>query len=285
MAQKKVNTQRFDPYKNFKFRVKSNGKSNGVKSKGIHRHMHFGLGKAAARRDDRNLMLAAILRPPSKLPKEYDFDIKNPDIPTPMFGNDAYGDCVIAGRAHQTLRFEKLEQGSVINITDKDVVKEYLKESGGEDSGLVVLDSLKEWRKKGWHAAGRTYKIKAFAQINSKNNQEIKSAIYMDLGVGFGLSLPLSAQTQLQAGKRWDVVKGNSAKPNSWGGHYVYVSGYTTAGPVCVTWGRKQQMTWTFAKKYCDEAYAIIDATDSKKKIKGLKKPELDNYLKKLRYH
>jgi hypothetical protein len=42
-----------------------------------------------------------------------------------MFGNDVHGDCVIAGRAHQTLRFEDIEQGSVLMITDKEVLKEY----------------------------------------------------------------------------------------------------------------------------------------------------------------
>ena len=31
------------------------------------------------------------------------------------------GDYVIAGRAHQTLRFERIEQGSVVMITDTDV--------------------------------------------------------------------------------------------------------------------------------------------------------------------
>jgi hypothetical protein len=53
-----------------------------------------------------------------------------------MFGNDTIGDCVIAGRAHQTLRFEDIEPGSVLEaeslmITDKDVLKEYYKETGG----------------------------------------------------------------------------------------------------------------------------------------------------------
>ena len=36
---------------------------------------------------------------------------------------------------------------------------------------------------------------------------------------------------------------------------YVYVSGYTAKGPVRVTWGRTQQMTWAWFATYCDEAY------------------------------
>jgi hypothetical protein len=35
---------------------------------------------------------------------------------------------------------------------------------------------------------------------------------------------------------------------------------------VCVTWGRKQQMTWAWFDRYCDEAYAIFDAQNTFKK-------------------
>ncbi len=236
-------------------------------------------GKKPAKRDVRNLKLSAILRAPVPLPEEYDFDVKNNGIPTPMFGNDQYGDCVMAGRAHQTLRFEKVEQGTLISITDQDVLREYLKETGGADSGLVVLDSLKLWRTRGWPAAKQRFKIKAFAQINQTNRQETKRAVFMDIGVGLGFTLPDVAITQFHAGKRWEVVNGPASRANPNNGHYVYVPGYTKIGPVCVTWGRKQQMTWAFLNKYCDEAYAIIDAVDTPKKKKNLDERKLNKFL------
>ena len=121
-----------------------------AKSKGIDAHKVFKLGKAAAKKDERNLKLATLLKAGPALPSSYDFDTTHAGIPTPMFADDDNGDCVIAGRAHQTLRFEDIEQGSVLMILDKDVLKEYHKETGGPDTGLVVLDSLKLWRKKGW---------------------------------------------------------------------------------------------------------------------------------------
>jgi len=93
----------------------------------------------------------------------------------PPFANDTYGDCVIAGRAHQTLRFESLEQGKRLTITDREVLEEYFKETGGEDTGLVVLDSLKLWRRRGWKAAGARYRIKAFAEIDPGKKTEIRS--------------------------------------------------------------------------------------------------------------
>jgi len=252
-------------------------------AKGIQAHKVFKLGKAAPKRDQRNLMFAAILAKPVKLPKEYDFDLQHPGIPTPMFANDELGDCVIAGRAHQTLRFEDIEQGAVLTITDAEVKTEYFKQTGGHDTGLVVLDSLKAWRARGWRAAKNRYKIQAFAEIVPKDHTAFKRAVYMDIGCGIGLSLPVSAQAQVQAGKPWDVVKGPGSQPGSWGGHYVHVCGYTKRGPTCVTWGRKQVMTWGFIDKYCDEAYAIIDAVNTAKKKRGLKAAAIAEFLDSLK--
>jgi hypothetical protein len=238
-----------------------------ARTKGIHAHKVFKLGKAAAKRDDRNLEFAAVLRATAPtLPSSYDFDTSHPGIPTPMFANDTYGDCVIAGRAHQTLRFEDIEQGSVIMIKDGDVLREYKRETGGPDTGLVVLDSLSEWRHRGWKVGKRAYKIHAYAEVNFRKHDEVRQAIFADVGVGLGVQLPIAAQRQIQTGQPWDVTSGPDAVPGSWGGHYVYVPGYTPDGPVCVTWGRKQQITWAWLDRYCDEAYAIFDAHNRFKK-------------------
>ena len=120
-------------------------------------------------------------------------------------------------------------------------------------------------------------------ELRRSSREEIKRAIFLDVGVGLGLALPNSAATQIQSGKPWDVTRGRGSAKGSWGGHYVYVSGYTRRGPVCVTWGRKQQMTWAFFNKYCDEAYAIIDARDTAKKRKGLDAKKINTFLSKLR--
>jgi hypothetical protein len=229
-------------------------------AKGIQAHKLFKLGKAPAKKDKRNLKFRAVLRAGPPLPRIYDFDTKHPGIPTPMFANDVKGDCVIAGRAHQTLRFENIEQGSVLMISDQDVLAEYFKETGGPDVGLVVLDSLKLWREKGWKVGRRNYKIMAFAEVNFANHNQVRTAIFSDVGVGIGIALPNDAKAQIHTGQIWDVTKGPGSTPGGWGGHYVYVPGYTPVGPVCVTWGKKQQMTWAWFDKYCDEAYAIFDA-------------------------
>jgi len=123
-----------------------------------------------------------------------------------------------------------------------------------------VLNSLKEWRKKGWKVGRHTYKIRAFAELDFENHEEVRQAIFADIGIGLGVQLPNSAKMQIQTGQPWDVTTGSGSAKGSWGGHYVFVPGYTRIGPVCVTWGRKQPMTWAWLDKYCDEAYTIFDA-------------------------
>src|SRR5262245_26171157 len=178
------------------------------RAKRNHAHKVFKLGKATAKKDDRNLKFSALLKAPPALPSSYDFDTTHPGIPTPMFANDTLGDCVIAGRAHQTLRFEDIEQGSVLMITDKDVTREYYKETGGQDTGLIVLDSLKLWRTKGWKVGKKKYKIQAFAEMDFNDHDQVLQAIFGDVGIGIGVQLPKDAKQQILTGQPWDVTSG-----------------------------------------------------------------------------
>ena len=239
----------------------------------------YALGKSPAQRDPRNLLMGALLTKAAPPPAAYDVDDNRPALPVPMFANDTLGCCVISGRAHQTLRFERMEQGRTIAITDEEVKDEYFRQTGGVDSGLVVLDSLRQWRKQGWRAAGQNYKIRAFAEIMPSKTMELKRAICANLGVGIGLELPLSAQRQLERGLPWATTRGQSAAPGSWGGHYVYLVGYTPSGPVCITWGQRQAMSWRFFGRYCSEAYAIFDAPDLSQLPKGINGQAVEAFL------
>jgi hypothetical protein len=228
-------------------------------------------GKKPAKFDERNLLLSTVLKKVTP-PASYDFDTKHKGIPTPMFGNDQYGDCVIAGRAHQTLRFEVQEQKTIIPITDREVITEWRKENGNTDNGLYVLDSLKLWRKQGWIAGKKRYSIKAFAQCNHAETLEVKTAIFSDIGIGIGMALPDTAIDEFNAGKPWTDVE---LPPNPYNGHYVFISGYDKSGLKCITWAKKQKMSWAFFKRYTDEAYAIVDDANAKK----LDQAKLDAFL------
>jgi hypothetical protein len=258
-----------------------------IKKSKIKAHPYFKLGKAPAKRDVRNIKFAAVLKALPTVPDQWDFDsdiAKNP-IPTPVFANDWLGDCVIAGRAHMSLRFEYFEQGgTILPITDKIVINEYKREGGrmSGQEGLNMLDSLNSWRKKGWNIARHIYKIYAFAELKRGRTDEVKVAIRYLNGAYIGLALPDSWKDQIDRGQPWDIIPGPGGQPNPQNGHCVYLCGYTSDGPVCVTWGRKQQMTWKFFTACCDEAYAIVDNRNRFTKNSPVDVKKLKNILETL---
>jgi hypothetical protein len=225
------------------------------------------LGKLPARVDSRTLKLKSILRVLVPIPPTFDVDSRYSFLKdNSMFLNDQLGDCVIAARAHQTIRFEAFEQKSQILIPDSDVSAEYFKETGGGDTGLVMLDSLNLWRQQGWSIQGKNYKIHAFASVDWKNHNEVMAAIYLLQGVYFGMQVPQSAIDQFNAGQVWQVVSDDGGIS---GGHAVYALKYlqivsvNQIGPTILTWGGYVQATWEFWDKYVDEAYVVIDERDS----------------------
>jgi hypothetical protein len=223
--------------------------------------MQYKLGRLPIRKDYRTIrfvrLLNATLPPP---PTVYDVDSQFANlVDNRMFVNDTLGDCVMACRGHYTLRFEDFEQKTVIPITDDEIKNEYFKESGGADSGLVEINSLNAWRK-GWTAAGKNYDIYAFAAIDVTNHTEVEQCVYLFNGCFSGFSVPRSAMTQHGNGQIWDVVPNDGGIE---GGHAVYIVAYNEIGPICITWGTRQAMTWAFWDKYFDEAYGVIDNIDS----------------------
>jgi len=219
------------------------------------------LGKLDPVLDKRTIPLRAIIRkellPP--LPETFDVDSDVGGINDNfLFNNSVYGDCVIAARAHQTLRFEKFEQGVQIPIADQEVVDQYFKETGGADNGLVLLYSLKKWRKEGWVVGDKVYTIYAFASVDWKDHDEVKHCIHLLGGVNFGMAVYEKDYDQFQNYQDWTLT-GNDGK--RLGGHGVYGNayGFDKDGLFCVTWGRKQFMTWDFWSARVDEAYGIVD--------------------------
>jgi hypothetical protein len=186
-------------------------------------------------------------------PPAYDFDDAHPGLPIPTFLNDQLNDCVIAARAHQTLRFKDVTEHHVINITDVEVRNEYFAESGGNDDGLVMTDSVDKWQTRGWVAGAKVRKIKTYLLMRWQVHDELKAAILSDIGVELGNILSTENMSEFYAGQPWT--------PTGYGHfrHAVYVFGYNPQGPVCITWGRKQQMTWAFLDVLTEEAFAIVD--------------------------
>ena len=230
-------------------------------------------GKNKARIDIRTVKFKdlLILENLPSLPVSYDVDANtlNTVIPESIYGNDNHGDCVIAARANHTMRMEYYQQKIDLPITTQDCLNEYWNEEGCigcirasnrcPDNGLDMLTSMNEWRQKGWTVSDKhLYNIYAFASIDKSNYKELEYAVLLLYGAQMGIQVPQSAINQFNNNQIWDYV----GDMNIVGGHAIYIVGYNDIGPVCVTWGKKQQMTWKFYDIYCDEIYCLVDNRD-----------------------
>jgi hypothetical protein len=234
--------------------------------------MDFKLGKKEYVHDDRTLQLHEILRTEQvHAPSTFDFDSGRKAFPRKVWGNDQYGNCVLAGRANHLLRLERVETRYTPPIDDEQVISEYKRMTGcqapgdSNDSGLVVLYALRAWRA-GWELTfhgrkPRTYKISAFGELNPQDPEQIRAANYILHGVEYGLWLPMTAHTQLQKGEPWDIVEngGPDSQPGTWGGHLVYSKKYDEDFQYALTWGMEIPMTDRFVARYCDESWSVVD--------------------------
>jgi hypothetical protein len=171
-----------------------------------------------------------------------------------MMLNDQLGDCAVAAPAH-FLQAVTANVSAEVTIPDAAVLEAYKAISGyngdpSTDTGCVLLDVLKYWRKVGIGG----HKIVAFVAVNRRDPAELKIALNLFGGLIAGLELPVSCRRQ----KVWAVARGADGEPGSWGGHAVAIEAYTRARQTCITWGLKQPMTWGFWAGYADEAYAVL---------------------------
>lgn len=262
--------------------------------------MNLRLGKQEAKYDQRTLSLATFMAPPA-VPSSFDFDKTRASFPLHAWGNDAWGNCVKVGQANQLVRLERLEQRRTLKLTEELVVEAYKDEVQREfgsrpehagdayDSGLYVLDNLKNWRAIGWPLDftktpndTRTYSIAAFGELIPVDWEQIKAGIYLLHGVQLGLSLPMGIQGNYTY---WDYPATNGDekwRPGSWGGHLVYAKAYDGDDLEILTWGMKVKVSREFIAKYCDEAYAIVDNFDAWRKSKSLDVDAMIEYLRSI---
>ena len=216
----------------------------------------YRFGKHPPKNDYRTLRLGTYLTdklaPP---PPKYDdlvqvyknLKVNNPAVLFPMDGNDAVGDCTIAGVAHAITVWQgKIKKKDIPSASD--VLKLYYHLTGGPDTGLNELDVLNYWRSNG--ALGE--KILAFAKVNVKNQKHIKSAICLFGGVYLGFQVQQDCIQDFNAHKPW------TPGPLTNEGHCVVAVGYDEKEVTVLTWGNTQQGTWAWWDECVDEAYAIL---------------------------
>ena len=229
--------------------------------------MTLRLGKLPATHDRRDLQFANYRTTPKLPSAPIGYGHKNlVHNPWGMLGNDEWGDCAIAGPAHEHM-LTSATAGQQVTFPTSNILHAYSNITGFDpnagpygnnptDQGASVRQVLKYRQKHGLtDSAGRVHKIGAYVALEPGNWTELLEALYLFETVGFGFQFPSSAMTQFNAHKPWTVVKGATIE----GGHYVPSIGRPASlSNECVTWGITQVFNRAFYAKFCDEAWGIL---------------------------
>jgi hypothetical protein len=173
-----------------------------------------------------------------------------------MFGNDTYGDCTIAGLAnYRAVRAAMTKQPAPLSTTDA-VVAQYMRMTGGQDTGLNEIDVLVQARMNGVELGGPTWMDAVWASVRY-DHATCHSLIAIFGALYLGVELPVAAQNQTV----WKPTTGRSGAPGGWGGHALLWSGWQKGGnEELVTWGGVKEADPLWLPKYGDEFHVIVDA-------------------------
>jgi hypothetical protein len=216
----------------------------------------YKLGRLPVRTDARTLALPRYVDRSKLPPPPPDLDLAAAVMEWPMYANDRIGDCTTAAAAHMIEAWTAPTRGHAVEVSERSVLVAFDKvkqvDPATGEEGAVELDVLNYWRKRGIGG----HRIGAFARVPVWDHRLVRVAAFLFGGLYIGLELPLTAQQQ--ATWDWTHRLDGPAKPGSWGGHAVDVVGYDRTALTVVTWGRLQELTWSFWDRYVDEVYAIL---------------------------
>ncbi|MGH3380131.1 MAG: hypothetical protein ACRDP6_35910 [Actinoallomurus sp.] len=180
----------------------------------------------------------------------------------PMYGNDQYGCCVWSMIGH-IIEAVTTYAGTPARPNDVALLEAYTAVTGfnpddpSTDQGTVIQDALDYWRKTGVEMPdGSRHKILGFAEVNVRDDAEVKAGLWGFCHLGLGINFPDTAMQQFDAGRPWDVVRGARIE----GGHAVDLGADGVASPPLevVTWAQTQGMTAAFWDAYVEEAWIVL---------------------------
>jgi hypothetical protein len=172
-----------------------------------------------------------------------------------MDGNDKYGDCGVAGLNHFFMSAAADTSETETFPTAAQVVKYYLKFTGGQDSGVVLSDFLAYVRKHGFGG----HKISAYAPVAVHDIPTLTFAIdaYDAAYVGITVSNDMMSAVQGAAPWEWTLADlGGGAA----GGHCIILAGYDSQWLYGITWGQVIKIAYPAWHQMSDEAWAVLPA-------------------------
>jgi hypothetical protein len=237
----------------------------------------YSFGKLPVKHDNRTLMFANYVTGElPKAPESVDklaevyrkLKITNPKYLFPMDGNDAEGCCSIAGLVHA----KTIQHGLIYdkNILSERFVHElYRQLSGGEDTGLYLLNVLNYWRT---HEVDGE-KIYAYAKVDHKNIDEVRSALHLFGTLYLGFNVQRNAIKDFEAKKVWTKGKLTGS------GHCVVLGAADDKGGKVLTWGDVQEFDWSWWECCVDECYVVLPPQAKFKAFSGFDFEQLQKDL------
>lgn len=203
-----------------------------------------------------------------------------------VLGNDRFGDCVLAGAAHETMMWTRMGDAPDCLFTEDGVLSDYSAITGfnprdpNSDQGTDMQEAASYRRRVGIvDASGQRHKVAAYLSLDAGDLKAHYQALWLFGAVGIGIQVPASCFDQFDASKPWKPVPNSPIE----GGHYVpLVSKRNTLE--CITWGRTQGMTVAFFGKFNDESVAYVseEALTNRKSPEGFDYDMLIKYLNAL---
>ncbi len=185
-------------------------------------------------------------------PASVDWSIKAMASISRMYGNDQWGDCVIAGKYHQAGIWSGNDTGTAVLGTDAEVLASYHTICGAGDPGCNITDVLDYFRDHGLLFSGVLHKIDGYVAMDWTNRNLVQVAIDLFGSVTLGINLP-NAWTCTKC--TWDTTTSAIV-----GGHDVCAVGYNSVGVQICTWAGIVTITWAafLSKKWIEECYVEL---------------------------
>jgi hypothetical protein len=183
-------------------------------------------------------------------PSSVDYSGNAATVLANIYGNDALGDCVIAGYYH-VKGVATGNAGDLFTATSSQIISDYSAIGGyvpgdsSTDQGCDEVTALNYWMTKG--DQGGT-EIAGFLALDGTNFDELKLACYLFENLYFGAELPDAWISPFPSGDgfTWDVA----GPPDQDNGHCFISFGYS-ADDAIDTWGLKGILTKAAIAKYC----------------------------------
>jgi hypothetical protein len=187
----------------------------------------------------------------AKVPEEHDWSASAADVVAQMYGNDKWGDCVIADRFHVCGMMAAADGSPIPLGTETEAYSAYQAICGPGDNGCVITDVLDYMRDHGIVVGGVTYKIDGYVRVNWRNWDLVRAAIYLFGNLTIGVNLPAAWTSQAL----WDVTNTQIV-----GGHDVPAVGFKKDMIRVLSWARKYDVTkaaWV-STRFLEEGYVVL---------------------------